>query len=749
MAEGFFDFLKNFLVAPNWYPAVPILGFIIIAAASVGLSTSEYGEEGPASGSGAWPAPMALSLGLLGAWVALGNYSDGSAPLIIYTVVATVCGILAANRGVVRKLLSNRNFVVSLVRDVVALTVGIFGAMLALELSWNTNFPALDPKCFLIELGLCAGIVLSLYFLGQRSASIIWPAVVLAAFAGTCQYFLAKFKGVAILPSDLLAMPTAFKVKEGYSFILDGRGLWGPMAACISFLAFSLVGDLPAPDEVPVFESRGLHSAQLVGGPEDRSRRGGKLKKALIVLAHLVIGCAIAGATCAAMVIPSYMHDFGVTLDYGKTLDSYKKDGFLTGFVAAAQDFPINPPKGYTRAKAAALQTELDDTYAAGTEAANWHVKAAEQFIANQPSIVVVLNESFADLSMFNGLGCDYKGPTYFKSIDDALVRGSLAVSVIGGGTCNTEFEVLTGNSYAFVGAGKYPFVTYQMKGDNLASQLETMGYTTHAIHPNLPTNWNRDEVYAAMGFDEFIDIAAFEEAPQLHMGATDAATYDKVLEILKLDPSPQFIFDVTMQNHGSYNLGNIPEDQQLTYKPEGMEDESVTQEDADNLNEYLACIEASDQDLKYFINELNKLDRRVVLVFLGDHQPAFTPLYNDLYFADEEDEVVHQERVYQTEYMIWANYDVAGVGQKSATENASADMLGAMTLNLIGAPLNSYQKARMVEREGIIALNAFGYLGADGVWYARTDEASPYAQNYQDMAMLNYLNFGSKVSPL
>jgi hypothetical protein len=229
-------------------------------------------------------------------------------------------------------------------------------------------------------------------------------------------------------------------------------------------------------------------------------------------------------------------------------------------------------------------------------------------------------------------------------------------------------------------------------------------------------------------------------------MGATDAATYDKVLEILKLDPSPQFIFDVTMQNHGSYNLGNIPEDQQLTYKPEGMEDESVTQEDADNLNEYLACIEASDQDLKYFINELNKLDRRVVLVFLGDHQPAFTPLYNDLYFADEEDEVVHQERVYQTEYMIWANYDVAGVGQKSATENASADMLGAMTLHYIGAPLTTYQQARLVNRQDIHALNAFGYLGADGEWYASDDAASPYAQLRQDLAYLNYLNFGSKV---
>lgn len=750
MAEGILEYLKNFLVAPNWYPAVPIVGFIVIAAASVGLSTSEYGEEGPASGSGAWPAPMALSLGLLGVVVALGHYSDGSTPLIVYTVVATVCGILAANRGVVRNALSNRGFMVSLIRDAVALAVGIFTAMLALELSWNTTFPALDPKCFLIELGLCTGIALSLYFLGQRSANLIWPAVLLAAFGGICQYFLAKFKGVAILPSDLLAMPTAFKVKEGYSFVIDGRGLWGPMAACVSFLAFSLVGDLPKPEESPVFIPGGRHSAQLVGGPQDRSRRGGKLKKAAIVLANLALGAAVAGVTVAAAVIPNYVHDLGVTMDYGKTLESYKKDGFLTGFVAAAQDFPINPPSGYTRAKAAALQTELDETYATEIDATEWRTKAAEQFASDQPSVIVVLNESFADLSVFNGLGCGYEGPTYFKSIDNALVRGDLAVSVIGGGTCNTEFEVLTGNSYAFIGAGKYPFVTYQMKGDNLASQLESLGYTTHAIHPNLATNWKRDVVYDAMGFDEFLDITAFdEESPQLHMGVTDKVTYDKVLEILKVDPSPQFIFDVTMQNHGSYNLGNIPEDKQVSYEPEGLADGTVTQEDADALNEYLACIQASDQDLKYFIDELNKLDRKVVLVFLGDHQPAFTPLFNDLYFADEEDAIAHQERVYQSEYLIWANYDVAGVGQKSATQNASADMLGAMTLNYIGAPLSSYQKARMVEREAIVSLNAFGYLGADGVWYAREDSASPYAQNYSDMAMLNYLNFGSKVSPL
>ncbi len=747
MAEDLLEILKNFLVAPHWYPIVPVIGFIVIAAASAGLSSSDYTEEGAASGAAAWPAPMALSLGLLAIWSALGNYADGAASLIVYTVIAAICGIVASNRGRIIGITNNMGGFVSLIRDIIMLAVGIIATMLALELSWNTSFPALDPKCFLIELGLIAGIIIALYFLGQQSAAIIWPAVLLAVFAGTCQYFLAKFKGVAILPSDLLAMPTAFKVKEGYSFVLDSRGLWGPTAACIAFMAFSLIGGLPSQNDV-VDVPRGRHAtqAQLVGGPQDPKRRGERLRHALFVIARFGIGVGVAALVFFAMTGPNYIKSLGVTMDYSKSLDSYKKDGFFTGFVAAAQDFPISKPEGYSKTGATELQTALAESYESNVSSDSWRVKAVDQFTSKQPCIVVVMNESFADLSIFNGLGCDYKGPTYYKSVDTALYKGKLAVSVIGGGTCNTEFEILTGNNYGFVGGGKYPFMSYRMPRENLVQQLESLGYTTTAIHPNLATNWNRDIVYDTLGFDQFIDITAFEEAPQLHMGATDASTYDKILEILRTSAGPQFIFDVTMQNHGSYNLENIPEEQQVNYVPQGVPEDALTDEDVSALNEYLACIEASDADLKYFLDELMKVEQRVVVIFLGDHQPPFTPLYNDIFFADEEDQVAHQERVYQTEYFIWANYDVAGVAQKSANKDMSADMLGAVTLNLIGAPLSDYQKARIMERSSIFAVNAFGYLGADGVWYAPNDETSPYAQQYQELSYLNYLNFGSKV---
>lgn len=775
MAEELRTIFQDFLVAPHWYPVVPLVGFILIAAASVGLSSADYADGTESSSPAAWPAPAAISLALLGIICALGKYSDGALPLFAYTILAVLTSLVAANRGIIRIWVADGGPLSCIIRDVLVMVLAIIATVLTLELSWNTKFPALDPLALAIEIGLVSGIMLTLFFIGQRGGALVWIAVVLAGFAGICQYFLARFKGVAILPSDLLAMPTALKVKEGYAFVLDGRGLWGPAAGCVAFALLSLLGWLPNDPQIIEVPQRGRHTAHLMGEYDNERRGRDTLRKVLSVLLNLALGLAVGAATCFAVIKPNYIHDFGVKLDYSDTLESYRTDGFLTAFVAALQDIPVTAPEGYTRAKAAQLQVDIDARYEEELGSSERRAAAIEQFDQDHPSIIVVMNESFADLSVYNGLNCGYEGPTYFKSISNAASTGDLATSVIGGGTCNTEFEFLTGNSYGFIGAGKYPYVMYQMRGENLASQLSSLGYVTHAIHPNDPTNWNRAEVYEKMGFEEFHDISQFEEAPELHMGVTDAATYDKILEILSVDPNPQFIFDVTMQNHGSYNLGNIPEELQVNYQPEGLaieddgeesvsgdskteaetaasaaaavnaEVQGITQEDIDALNEYLACIQASDKDLEAFMGELSKLDRKVVLVFFGDHQPPFTPLYNNLIFADEEDAVAHQERVYQTKYVIWANYDIAGTDQSSAVDNASADMLGAMTLDLIGAPLTDYQRARLVIRQEVPALNAFGYLGIDGVWYATDDESSPYLQAYQDLAYLNHLNFGSK----
>ena len=38
-----------------------------------------------------------------------------------------------------------------------------------------------------------------------------------------------------------------------------------------------------------------------------------------------------------------------------------------------------------------------------------------------------------------------------------------------------------------------------------MALNLKQEGYATVALHPYIAANWNRDIVYEAMGFDEFL----------------------------------------------------------------------------------------------------------------------------------------------------------------------------------------------------------------------------------------------------
>ena len=173
---------------------------------------------------------------------------------------------------------------------------------------------------------------------------------------------------------------------------------------------------------------------------------------------------------------------------------------------------------------------------------------AVAQFNEIKPTIVAVMNESFSDLSCFEQLqAAGYTGPAFYNSLPDTLVRGTMLASVTGGGTANSEFEFLTGATTAFVGLGKIPYQLYQMNGVNsLAKDLKELGYTATAMHPQNPVNYHRDKIYQQLGFGDFLSIGDFEGAPCYHAGVCDYATYDKILDLLRTDEAPQFIFDVT-----------------------------------------------------------------------------------------------------------------------------------------------------------------------------------------------------------
>lgn len=681
-------------------------------------------RERPSRATLAWALPYPVLALALVIWLALGLVGGDAVTVAGCSVVAAavlgVCALATLCRDRIRG---------SYLADAGLLVAASVTAAFALEVSWCRGNLAVESKFLALEAGFALLALLALYLVFQRRGIGAGIGVCVFCVMGLAQYFVRVHKGTAILPSDVLGMATAMSVAGGYVYKVDGTVILGIAIAAVGWCLCSLMHGREAASE------------------KDRTPS----RRKLAVAGNLGGAAACVGSFVAVVALVDFGVALGVHVDGWDTARSYERYGAITSFVAAAQDLEIPRPAGYSPAQAVADEQELADDYAESVDP-NARAAAQAQFAETRPSIVCVMNESFSDMSLYDELGVGYEGPAFFNSIDDALVRGQLAVSTYAGGTCNTEFEFLTGNTLGYLGKGAYPYTLYDLSTtDNLASQLSSLGYDTCAIHPNLGTNWNREGIYAGFGFDEFLTIDEFEDAPQFHSGVTDAATYEEVLERLRGSSNPQFIFDVTMQNHSSYDQDNIDPSLLRGYEPDYLNESQAAE-----LNEYLACIDASDRDLEWFIGELRKLDRPVLLVFFGDHQASVSAAVNDAMFPDEADQT-HGARTYLTNYLVWANYDVAGAGSMRV-EEASSSMLGALALDAVGAPLSGYQEAQLGARLSMPTISALSYTDVEDRHHAtgglktlagadpNGDPAARARNAYLKLARVQYHRFAEHV---
>ena len=582
--------------------------------------------------------------------------------------------------------------------SIMMLLAGVF-ATLGLEFSSNHDLTWMYPLCLLLEWALIAFAMLGFFFLFQRRSG---GAIVLAValyILGIAEYFVILFKSMPISPGDLTALSTAAAVAgTGYTYTIT--------SFCMLSLAFTVIA-------IQICTL----AAQIAPKRQKGSWRG--------LVLNLLIAIACLGGIAAHTTLLDYYHTLYIQVYSWRPLESYYRQGFLPSFISGAQTIKPSKPEDYSVSGAKKLISEYADEYDSNSQtggSSTARLEAEKQFDEEKPTVIAIMNETFSDLSIYQNMHANYQGPAYFKSIDDCLSRGRLYVSAYGGGTANTEFEFLTGNSMAYLGSGVYPYTTYDLTDtENLASQFKSLGYYTTAMHPNHGTNWNRENVYKDFGFDQFLTINDFEGAETLRGMVTDKSTYDKILELLDTNSDPQFIFDVTMQNHSGYDTGLIPYDKQVSLNIDG--------EFNSNVNEYVSLIQQSDEALEYFLGKLSKLDRKVVVVFWGDHQPFFPDTYNDRWFTNEDD-ATHQERLWQTNYIIWANYDVAGNSQTSHEEDLSSNYLSSELMKLIGAPLTDYQKAHLSLRQSLPALNSVGYEDAQGRWLLSSSKSD---ETYSD----------------
>ena len=312
--------------------------------------------------------------------------------------------------------------------------------------------------------------------------------------------------------------------------------------------------------------------------------------------------------------------------------DAYTDYGFPYCFARSIFDRGIDEPADYSENR---VQQLLEDIHA-----------EADGAPTGTPNIIMVQLESFFDVNYLRNLTYSENPVPVFTALKARFPHGFLTVPALGAGTANTEFEVITGMNLDYFGTGEYPYETILRKTacETIGYDLKELGYSTHAIHNNTATFYDRNLVYPNLGFDTFTSLEYMQNIETNALGwAKDAILIPPILDALEATEAQDFIYTVSVQGHGKYPRTLVEDDYSITLQ--GMADEK----EATAFWYYINQIHQMDAFIGQLIQALAAYPEPVVLVLFGDHLPNFEITTQDLTNKD----------LFQTEYVIWSNFDL------------------------------------------------------------------------------------------
>lgn len=267
---------------------------------------------------------------------------------------------------------------------------------------------------------------------------------------------------------------------------------------------------------------------------------------------------------------------------------------------------------------------------------------AATEVASECPDLLVVQSESFFDpRRLFSGIRHEVLAE-FDRLNAEAISHGRLTVPAWGANTVRSEFAFLSGAGEEKLGVHRFNPYRRILKAEvvTLAMVLKAAGYRTVCVHPYLASFYGRDRVYPHLGFDEFIDIKAFEEgADRSGPYIGDLAVATKVRALLAAAGEPLFIFVITMENHGPLHLEKAQAvDYVACYT-------SPPPPGCDDLTVYLRHLRNADRMIGDLRSCLERHPRPARLCWYGDHVPIMAEVYRQLGDPDG-----------QTEYFIWSN---------------------------------------------------------------------------------------------
>ena len=480
---------------------------------------------------------------------------------------------------------------------------------------------------------------------------------------------------------------------------LDGLSRFAPLAT----LGMAVLGCVPAAVDFYTLQLRGepflpWDLAQVSEAAGVASAAGIHIQKSMAVSIALILAMVVGsfflyrgrpkvkwtarlagfGASAAAgclLVFGVYLQP-AVTQELGILPDAWMQDryyrtyGVITGFLTNLTNLEIDKPEDYSEetvneilddveaGEKYATQALYPDSYGATTPA-----EETEQ----KPTIIYVMDESYWDVSELEQYG--YKFDTdvsaNLHALQQVSASGRAYSPSFGGGTCDVEFEALTGYSVSFLPNGSKPYQQHVTKPMfALPNYLKLKGYQTAAVHCFWAKYWSRDKAYPNLGFSDFISLEDMHDVTKVRKHywtsglVTDDSMADQIIQQYeKMSTSsdkPIFLHAVTMQNHTNYNRDNYPDDERVhvVSHPVGLKSSTVGA-----LEDFATGIRDADAMLGKLTAYFSQVDEPIILVFWGDHYNPIDSNYDVYTTTGYASGSSTDPRLHQTTLLMWSNY--------------------------------------------------------------------------------------------
>ena len=510
---------------------------------------------------------------------------------------------------------------------------------------------------------LFAHLVLYLVVRNTRIACLL-VLLVVVGFSIANHYVIA-FTGIPITFGDLMSVGVGMAVAGGYTYTLDPA-----VVACL-IAAF-------------------VYAALLIAIPCSKiqvSFRSNQMALALVAVAAVGMGAYLYGDEDAWSRIDT--HEWNPAYPYLH----YGFAASLASDVASASTVEAD---GYdsdalwqTDESSGVTQVNVGHGYVTEADGAPAYREATEE----SPNIVVVMNESFSDLTSYlEGYETSTDPMPFVRSLmqQENVISGTCAVSSdMGTGTANSEFEFLTGNSMAYF-RGNTPYVQFiDTETPSLASELAGRGYRTQAMHAYERAGYNRVKVYDRFGFQQYKGIEDFDVDIDVARGyPTDETNYRQLIKDFEENRggAPQFLFNITMQNHGGYYASDYE-------WPVRVHEVAPVESYDDSVIAYESSVRMADDALRQLISYLETVDEPTVLLFFGDHEPRLSNEFYSSWFTDENGlDLETTAQLHKTPFFIWGNYDLnTDAAAKGST--VSLNYLSTVLFQAAGIKLSPYQE--------------------------------------------------------